>query len=50
MAITSFTPGFTIGTITPPNIDWGKGLLLGANNKVSLSNPLGDLNIKPETG
>lgn len=50
MAITSFTPGFTIGTITAPTIDWNKGLSLGASNKVSLSNPLGDLNIKPEAG
>ena len=50
MAITSFTPGFTIGTITAPTIDWSKGVSLGASNKVSLSNPLGDLNIKPEAG
>lgn len=50
MAITNFTPGFTLGTITPPKTDWSKGISLGASNKVSLSNPLGDLNIKPETG
>lgn len=50
MAITNFTPGFTIGTITPSKTDWSKGISLGASNKVSLSNPLGDLNIKPETG
>lgn len=50
MAITSFTPGFTIGTISTPNIDWKKGLSLGATNNVSLSNPLGDLNIKPNAG
>lgn len=50
MAITSFTPGFTIGTITPPKTDWSKGISLGASNKVSLSNPLGDLNIEPKVG
>lgn len=50
MAITSFTPGFTIDTITPPNTSWNKGLSLGASNKVSLSNPLGDLNIEPKVG
>lgn len=51
MAITSFTPGFQIGTMnTTPTIDFTKGLSLGASNKVSLSNPLGDLNIKPKTG
>lgn len=50
MAITNFTPGFTIGTITPPKTDWSKGISLGASNKVSLSNPLGDLNIEPKAG
>lgn len=48
MAITNFTPGFTIDTITSPKIGWSKGLSLGASNKVSLSNPLGDLNIEPK--
>lgn len=50
MAITNFTPGFTIDTITSPKIGWSKGLSLGASNKVSLSNPLGDLNIEPKAG
>lgn len=48
MAITNFTPGFTIDTITSPKTGWSKGLSLGASNKVSLSNPLGDLNIEPK--
>lgn len=50
MAITNFTPGFTIDTITSPKTGWSKGLSLGASNKVSLSNPLGDLNIEPKAG